>query len=43
MDKKTHKICDKCDHNMSNKLFEEKLKSDVKMHTEMQAEALEQI
>jgi len=43
MDKKAHKICDKCDHNMSNKLFLEKLKSDVKQHTEMQDEAFEQI
>lgn len=43
MDKKTHKICDQCDHNMSNKLFLQKLESDVLQHGEMQEESLEQI
>lgn len=28
-DKKLYKICDRCDHGMSNKLLKEKLKRDI--------------
>ena len=43
MDKKSYKVCDQCDHDMSNKLFLEKLKSDVRQRDDMELEAKEQI
>ena len=43
MDKKSYKVCDQCDHDMSNKLFLEKLKSDVRQRGDMEQEAIEQI
>ena len=34
-DKNLYKICDKCDHDIGNKFFQEKLKNDVKHQAEL--------
>ena len=38
MDKDHHKICDRCDHNMSNTMFKEELKGNIKAKIETLAE-----
>jgi len=35
MDKKLHKVCDRCDHEMSNQMFSEKLISDFKAQNQV--------
>ena len=43
IDKKQYQICDRCDHQMSNKLFRDKLKDDIKRKQELTQEVIEHI
>jgi len=34
MDKKSYKVCDRCDHSMSNTMFKDNLKNDIRSKIE---------